>query len=495
MSKTLFNQNTFQTKNVTNSDDITDLKVDTFKATNAILTNITNSELQAATTGVATNTTAIAGFNTSITANTTAIATNTTAIATNTTAIAGKQDALSTGDGIDITGTTISFDGIISGDITTSGTITGNVMNYVDGGVVTNIKTQIESKQDTLTDGDNAGSNISISGSQVISATNTTYTAASNGGLSLSGTEFSLDFSNTNSSITIPQEVLIENTTSKLKIAPPNSGSGVDSIIEIQGRRSGTAAQQQAQILFENFDTDLSDYNILGEISGMVSDHTNNYGGLIFCNYADGSTRTGALTMSSGGNFNMGNGKAFQNDYKLKINGSTHLSGMNYIKPQLRLFSFDPDDLDGTEWGNGSLQNNIETDRRLGESFCSTSAGIITLTKNGYYRIRVSAKTQSDDYNDRLSFMSYLRINSTDYDEEEDYDFFGWTYIRNETDGGHGSVSFQDYIFLSSGDEISVRHKLETTSDRNFDNTLPRADIDNFLNLQIERIYDTDPEE
>ena len=41
MSKTLFNQNTFQSKNVTNSDDVSDLKVDTFKAINLTATNIT----------------------------------------------------------------------------------------------------------------------------------------------------------------------------------------------------------------------------------------------------------------------------------------------------------------------------------------------------------------------------------------------------------------------------------------------------------------------
>ena len=39
MSKTLFNTNTFNNKNVKNSDDVADLKVTTFKATNAILTN------------------------------------------------------------------------------------------------------------------------------------------------------------------------------------------------------------------------------------------------------------------------------------------------------------------------------------------------------------------------------------------------------------------------------------------------------------------------
>ena len=58
-----------------------------------------------------------------------------------------------------------------------------------------------------------AGSNIAISAGNEISSTdtNTEYTASSNGGLSLSGTEFSIDFTNTNNTITIPQKVEYNN--------------------------------------------------------------------------------------------------------------------------------------------------------------------------------------------------------------------------------------------------------------------------------------------
>ena len=136
MSKTLFNTNTFNNKNVKNSDDVADLKVTTFKATNAILTNITNTELQAATTGVSNNATAISN---------------------NTSSISGKQDALTEGDGITISGSNvISFDGGIgSTSISTSGDVTAGNLIYSDsdGGlaVLTNVKTKIATKQDTLT--------------------------------------------------------------------------------------------------------------------------------------------------------------------------------------------------------------------------------------------------------------------------------------------------------------------------------------------------------
>ena len=118
--------------------------------------------------------------------------------------------------------------------------------------------------------------------------------------------------------------------------------------------------------------------------------------------------------------------------------------------------------------------------------------------RRGSYRIRVSAQTQSDGYNDRLGFMNYLRIVSggttTNYDFDETKNFFGWIYTRNNSDGAQGSVSFEDYIYLPSGSVISVRHKCETGGAITFNNTVQSAYLDNYLTLTIERIYDTNPE-
>ena len=176
------------------------------------------------------------------------------------------------------------------------------------------------------------------------------------------------------------------------------------------------------------------------------------------------------------------------------------MRGLNYVKPQLRFFAYDKDDVTFDTWGNGSRQTNLVNDRQVGASFCTESSGVITLSKNGYYRIRVSAQTQSDGYNNRLGFMNYLRIvtsgqTTTNYDQSRDYNFFGWIYVRNTGDGAHGSVTFEDYIYLESGDAISSHHKLETDADTNFNNTLDAANIDNYLNITIERLYDEDPEE
>mgnify|MGYP003638200035 FL=1 len=683
MSKTLFNQNTFQSKNVTNSDDVSDLKVDTFKATTLTATTIINAELQAATSGVASNLSALAN----------------------------KQDTLTTGDGIDITGTVIKFDGSDLDqdiDVGSAYEIKGGTMYYygVTGGTIRqvniqtkieanetaiglkqdvlsasnklspnfitaedaiedavtiteaefgalngfnatagSIQTQLSAKQDTISsgtplqievDGDevavilatSAGSSnfglitgnvletelsskqdsftvtdgiqnnsnvlsltgdysgsfgiggadfkmwnderggtgtssgrvavhhyIGTAGSKATSVLRINYNsdfgagtkidsitgiktdpdssydlkvngntdiggtlsidgysnvktaldaaggglvygALANGGLAVAANgsgvnEFSIDLTNTNADFEIPQNVHIEvNGTPQLLVEPADTTSQ-NAEIEIRGARNGSTTAPNAILRFANYDSDLTATNNLGRIEGRVSNHTTNIGGMIFSNYADGASRTGQLTLSAAGNFNMGSGDTFQDVYKLSINGSTNLSGSNYIKPQLALFGYDKDDLGGTTWGNGSTQTNIISDRRVGDSFCSTSSGIITLSKAGMYRIRVSAQTQSNGYNDRVSFMNYLTINGTGYATNTDKNFFGWTYIRNNSDGGHGSVSFEDYIYLDAGSTIRPNHLLETTSDRNFNNTLPVANMDNYLNIQVERLYDS----
>jgi hypothetical protein len=573
MSKTLFNQNTFQSKNVTNSDDISDLKVDTFKATNAILTNITNAELQAATTGVATNAAALVNKQDILTAsnrlnpnfidaeddgdsviitttefgsltgfdngsgtiqdqidskedafNVSAPLVKTTTSTphilsidtTNTPALGSNQLVLGGGvyqylldnynakltNGstlqltIDNTGTGININDEISVILATGasatdfGLITGNILN-----------TELSSKQDTLTDAANAGTNISISGAGVISATdtNTEYTAETNGGLAVNASnEFSIDLTNTNATFEIPQKVRIETNNTPQLLVEPSAANSNDGEIEIRGARNGSTTSGQAKLIFANYDEDLNATNILGRIDGRVSNATSNIGGLVFSSFANGSSRTGQLTLSAAGNFNMGDGDTYQDDYKFKVNGDVNLNGSNYIKPQIKFLTYDKDNINSTNWGNGSIQNTVLANRTVGDSFCSVGAGTVTLTKNGYYRIRVSAQLQVKVYTDRLGFMNYLRIISggttTNYDFSEYKNFFGWTYTRNNGDGAHGSVSFEDYIYLTSGAVISVRHKLETGGTITFNNTLSNASLDNYLSLQIERVYDTDPE-
>ena len=166
-----------------------------------------------------------------------------------------------------------------------------------------------------------------------------------------------------------------------------------------------------------------------------------------------------------------------------------------YIVPNIRLLSFDKNNINQSSWGNGSYNDTVLNNRRTGEDFSTVdSEGIITLTKNGFYKISVSTMTQSRTYNNRIGFANYLRINLTDYFENEDYNFFGWSYTRNDFDGGHGSSAFKDYIYLETGDTIMVRHKIETGSDLLFNETLSSSSVNNYLTIQVERIFETNPE-
>ena len=570
MSKTLFNQNTLNDKNVTNSNNVENIKIDTLKATNATITNLTNTELQAATSGVSQNGSDITDLENNkqdeLTASnllnpnfidaeddgdsviitktefgsltgfdngsgtiqdqidskpsdydvetplvkttrefpvfpenpvllsinkTTAPLDGSEALITAGgvfTALANKQDTISSGSVLQIEVADNEVTALLATSAGASefGLITGNILN-----------TELSSKQDTLTDADNAGTNISITAEGVISASSGTYTALTNGGLAVSSNEFSIDLTNTNSRFEIPQSVRIEvDGTPQLLVEPASSNSN-NAEIEIRGARNGSTSSPNATLRFANYDNDTADVNNLGRIEGRVSNHTTNIGGMVFSTYADGASRTGHLTLSAAGNFNMGDGDTFQDDYKMKVTGSVNLNGANYIKQQLALFGYDKSTIGGSNWGNGSTQTSIISDRRSGDSFCSTSSGVITLTAAGMYRIRVSAQSQSDGYNDRVSFMNYLRIVSdgttTDYDEVQNRNLFGWVYLRNNSDAAHGSTSFEDYIYLTSGSTIQPRQKLETGGDRNFNNSLPAANIDNYLNIQIERLYDTNP--
>jgi len=388
---------------------------------------------------------------------------------------------------------TLETDEITFGDGTTmsstSDFASASDLSTVSAQATTNAAS-IAAKQDAIT----AGDGLAFNGSTL----NAEYTASNNGGLSLTGTEFSLDFTNTNAAITIPQQLVLQTITEPQLLVETGASSGLDAVITIRGARNANTSSREAQLRFQNYDNDLTTSNYMGQISGFVTNSAQNYGGLVFDCFNDGQSRVGAMTMSSNGNFNIGNGTSFQDTYKFQVGGSVRLSESNYIKPQIQFLTYDKDNINSSNWGNGSIQNTVLANRTVGDSFCSVGAGTTTLTKNGYYRIRVSAQTQVKVYNDRLGFMNYLRIVSggttTNYDFSEYKNFFGWIYTRNNGDGAHGSVSFEDYIYLTSGSVISVRHKCETGGTISFTNALSNASLDNYLSLQIERIYDTNPE-
>ena len=635
MSKTLFNQNTFQSKNVTNSDDVSNLKVDTFKATTLTATTIVNTELQAATAGVATNTSAIATNTTEINDAEANINTNATNIATNTAAITANSSLLTTHSGLIVnnSGNIITNTAAIATNATNIATNTAaiatntsaiatnatniatNASNHTslsalvstNSGLISTNTTNINSntvaisaKQDPII----AGTNITIDGDgRTINSTaaGTTYSALTNGGLALNASnQFGVDFSNTNATIAIPQRVTIDSDAAAQLIVQTVSDDNNDAAVTIRGGRSNSTISRNAQIRFENYDKDLDATNDLLEIAGQVSNSTTNTGGMRLSNFADGVTRTRALMMSSQGNFRIGDG-AFQDDQKLYVGGSSYITeglildpfampqttfsvGTNdgnasttsrantYIKfaPSSTVLSdwvylrnvgtssnanhltfdffddasdtkfsirnikstVDPDvitpildvfsdgvtahttiyripqqvtyyfqNIPGTnsdgniKWGGVGatgygIQTSIVSTKNTGAVFTSISSGVITVNENGYYRIRVTGNGQEVGYNNRAAFAVFLRINTTDYFRHDEYNFFSWIYIRNDNNGAHGNLQFEDYHYMSSGTTLQVRHRVDINN-RTFDDTLEEDQFKNYQTIEIERIAAT----
>jgi len=487
MSKTLFNTNTFQSKTLQNSNtiDIGESNVTNFTATNATITNLTNTELQAATTGVATNASAITTNSNNISTNTSNIATNTSAIATNTSNIATNTSNIATNTSAIATNTsaiatnTSNIATNTSAIATNTSAIATNVTNIATNtsAIATNVTNIATNATDINTNKTNISSNTSS-----ISTINTNID-----GLTKSG-----------GITTLSNRLYIQaGNKPQLKLERPTDSNG-DVEFQLIGRRTGSTSARHTRIDFQNDDSGVSpSIRTMVSVVGRVTNHTDNVGGLEIVNFADGETETGALTMSHNGNFNIGNGSVFQDDHKLSIGGTLNVGSYIYQIPQMVSYNFDKAIVSNDLWGNGNTQTDLDSTRTSGTAFSSHSSGIITFSQTGTYNIKVSGNLQSINQNDRLAFAVYLvTLNAsndviTDYFENSDYNFFGWLYSRNTTDGAHGNISFQDHLYMTSGQKINIRNKLDVDG-TDFNDTLAEADLNNYLNLCITKITDQD---
>ena len=410
-----------------------------------------------------------------------------TKIDTNTSAISGKQDTLTDGNGIDITGTTISFDGTsVTGDITTTGTITGATMNYVNSGVVTNIQTEIESKQDILTQADNAGTNITISATGVISASGGgTYTAEANGGLAVNASnEFSLDFSNTNSTIEIPQSSYIEQG---LILDPYDMGTTTFTN-GVNDSQASATSREDIYIKFAPNSTVANDWVYLRNIG------ENNKGQLALDYHDDNDdVRFSIRNVRSSGVAT----DIITEIFDVLSSGVTAHTAV-YRIPQQVFINFNIASMTGSNssqgqsrFGDGGRFNSIASTRTTGSSFTSHSNGTFTFSADGYYKIRVAANNQNITYDDRTAFAVYLNINGTEYFQNRNYNFFGWGYTRNTTDGAHGNIVFEDCIYIANTQTLQVKTKMDSNN-RSWDDSLSLTQMNCYCNLQIERIAETD---
>jgi len=550
MSKTLFNTNTFQSKTLQNSNTINigETNVTTFTATNATITNLTNAELQAATSGVATNATNINSKQDEITssnrldANLIAAGFVSNAEYTHLNGVTSsiqdqlddKQDEITSSDRLsatligangNVSNTEFGYLASVTSDIQTqignkqdeitssdrlSATLigaNGNVSNTEFGylaSVTSDIQTQIGNKQDEITTSDRLSATLIGDNGNV---SNTEF-----GYLRLVTSDIQTQFNNTTSAVstintniegitansditTIDNQVIISRATiPQLLLQRPNGG---DVRMKIRGKRTGSTSSRQSQLDFQNDDSGTSpNVKNMCSIVGRVTNHTDNVGGMEFISYTDGATASGALTMSRSGNFLIGGGSVFQDTYKMSIVGSLNVQASIYQIPQMTSYNFDKAIVSNDLWGNGNRQTDLDSTRTVGNAFSSHSDGFITFTQTGTYKIRASGNLQSR-YNDRLAFAIYLvSLDSsndvtTDYFENSNYNFFSWLYSRNTSDGAHGNVSFEDHIYIVSGNKIQIRNKLDING-VDFNDTLGESSLSLFLNLTITKITDQD---
>ena len=81
---------------------------------------------------------------------------------------------------------------------------------------------------------------------------------------------------------------------------------GHDSVLELRGARISSTTNDIAQLVFSNYDNDLTDTNIMGKITGKVNNATTNVGDLIFYTYSDGNTASETMILKSNGNVGIG---------------------------------------------------------------------------------------------------------------------------------------------------------------------------------------------
>jgi len=539
MSKTIFNKSTFQSKTLQNSNniDIGSSNVTNFTAINATITNLTNSELQTATANIATKEPLINVNNrlnaTLIGANGDVTNTEYGFLSAVTSSIQSQIDAkepiidsnnrlnanvigggaVSNGEFNRLNGTTSNIQTQLNQkqteldehDTLDAGFIgAANVNNTEYGfldGVTSSIQTQIDAKEDIIDSDNRLNANLIGSNGNV---SNTEYGFLNGVTSGIQGQLTTLQNATTGLSYASPttslsQSLIIESSADpQLLITRSNAG---DSSLEIRSKRNNNAGRI-VSLDFQNSDAQLaSPIGNLGSIVGRVTNTATNVGGLEIVNYADNSTPSTALLMTHNGNFSLGTGVSFQDDYNLSVGGAVNVGNFFHI-PHMQIFNFDKSRVEAATWGNGSKQPTLTSDRTSGVAFCTHLNGVITFSSAGSYKIKASGNLQNVNYNDRLTFAIYLATFdssndpvSPDYFQNEDFNFFSWLSVGNNTTNAQGTTYFEDILYIPASTvagevkSIQIRNKLDTDS-RAFDNTLAQSNLNCYLHIQITKLTD-----
>ena len=539
MSKSIFNSDLFNSKNISNSNTLPDIDITNLTADNATITTITNTELQAATSGVSTNATNIA-------TNTSAITLNQTNIASNATAITGllAQQTTNTGN--------------IATNASNIATNTSNISTNTSN-IATNTSNIATNTSNIATNTSNIAtntSNISTNTSN-ISSLSSQQTTNTNNIATITHTVNGIAYEETPDRTTISNGVIIEkeldgnNPQQLLLVAPTNNTACILSLLGQESAVSGISNGRNSEIILGN---NLSgSTKFIGSISTTLTDATNNLGDVVF-NSINNITRTefirlvqtgqinlkknteidGNLTLTSGkvlaipnhsnvetalttnaSNIATNTSNIATNTSNIATNTSniatntTALTGITYASsgdlttidnhvsitrdlnhtPRMFRINFDKDQATNNLWGGDNVADTIKSSVQTGTAFHSgISNGLITISVAGFYRIKYQASVENDGQNGRITAGAFLKVNSTGYWKDDDHSFFASCYIRDDEEGDMASFQFEDYKDLAANDVLSFPTKLNLGTNTGFTDTTAEGNLDWFGGATLELI-------
>ena len=241
-------------------------------------------------------------------------------------------------------------------------------------------------------------------------------------------------------------------------------------------------SRTQVQIL--NAELDLNDNDVVG-VADMQSTANIRF-------YVDGDTTGSAnytLDLKSDGDADFNDGSL--------INVEA-VSTSNYPTTAiLRMASFNTPNTNSTSsglYGSDSYLNSFSTavgtdlEIELGTSFVSSSSGIFTIDEAGTFKITCTINGDNAAVNDRVVLGFYISKNDDSSAWQSRADQFGMMYLRDDNFGQGGSCSFTSIRTLALNDTIRIKTKFGQGSN-NWQETRDDGDIDVWANITFEKLF------
>jgi hypothetical protein len=502
MSKSIFNSDVFNSKNMSNSNTLPDINITDLVANTATIGTITNAELQAATSGVANNATNLTGItyatsgdlttidnnvsvtgtitNTELQAATSGDTTNATNIASNTTAIISLIAQQNTNIGaITLNQTTAAANATAITSLVAQQTT--NIGNIADNTTALTGITYAASGDLTTID-----NNVSVTGT----ITNTELQAATT---NLTGITYAAsgDLTTIDNNVSVTGTI----TNTELQAATTNltgityAASGDLTTIDNNVSITGTVTNTELQAATANL-TGIT-YAASGDLTTIDNNVTIGTSKVLAIpNYTNVETTLTSLSNQQSTNTSALTGITYTTSSDLTaIDNHVSITRDFNHTPRMFRINFDKDEATNNLWGGDNVADTVKQSVQTGTAFHSgISNGLITISVAGFYRIKYQASVENDGQNGRITAGAFLKVNSTGYWKNDDHSFFASVYIRDDQEGDMASFQFEDYKDLAVNDVISFPTKLNLGTNTGFTDTVAEGNLDWFGGVTLELI-------